>query len=288
MKNFIKNITLSGTNSFDIIFKNLNFEKGSEVIVPVTLCESVIKTIRSNGLIPIFVDIDDNFLIDKKEINKKISFKTKIIVFVEQYGNIVVDNKIYYSKRKTKIIKILDSCQNGIKNNYGIYDYIIYSFNNRKPISFGKYSYLYSKKNLKTEIKINKIDKIRLFLKIFFYRFNYFKKKKKYKYIKDNLMIPGRLIDCDNFSYHRVVFVIDIDKESFSVLEDKLYKYMEENNSDILQTTIEKLPFEIFCKNASFSNIEKLRYKTLYFRMDKKIKDYKKIINYINEVYYEK
>ena len=86
MTNMYKYYSNSGTESFDVIFKSDFFKNGDEVIVPVSLCECVIDSIIKNSLVPVFVDIDKNFLIKKEDIKKKITNKTRAIIFVEQYG----------------------------------------------------------------------------------------------------------------------------------------------------------------------------------------------------------
>lgn len=282
MKNSFKSYAYSGTVSFDIILKKLN--EFDEVIVPVTLCQSVIDVIINNKLTPIFVDIDNNFLIDKKDIMKKISKKTKVIIFVEQYGNIIFDEEIYYNKKGEKIIKILDSCQNGIKKTNDTFDYVVYSFNKRKPIDLNKYSMVISKTKIFENIKMPFKCFMKLYIKRLLYKINYRRKKYIKKIISENIKIPGFLIDFPNYSYHRIIYVMDVSKKDFLKIEDKLYQYMEENNMDIVQTTIEETPYEKLRIKSKFKNFEALRYKTLYFRTDNKISNYYKIINYLNEI----
>ena len=90
MKNNIKSYFASGTEAFSEILKELNLKKGSEIIVPVTLCKSMINEIVHSELKPVFCDVDNSFII--KNIEEKITENTKMIVFVEQYG-FIIDNK---------------------------------------------------------------------------------------------------------------------------------------------------------------------------------------------------
>ena len=65
MKNSFKSYTYSGTMSFALIIQSLKLDINDEIIVPVTLCQSIIDVIVKKRLKPIFVDIDDNFIINK-------------------------------------------------------------------------------------------------------------------------------------------------------------------------------------------------------------------------------
>ncbi len=284
MKNNFKYYLKSGSSSCDAILNHLHLNREDEVIVPVTLCKSIIDVIIKNKLKPVFVDINDNFLMYKEEIERKITNKTKAIIFVEQYGNNIYDGDNYYNKNNERIIKILDSCQNGIKKTNDTFDYVFYSFNKRKPIDLNGYALLISKHKLNVKNVIPFKIIFKLFINKLIYRFRLLKKKHILNIIKNNIKIQGRLLECDNYSYHRIIYVMDINKKKFNIFEDKLYKYMESNNLDIVQTTIDEAPYEELKVKDKFDKYNELRYKTLYFRSDNKIKNYYKIIDYINEI----
>ena len=80
---------------------------------------------------------------------------------------------------------------------------------------------------------------------------------------------------------------MQVDKQTFELIEERLYEYMKRNNIDIVQTTIEKSPYENLEITNKFPNYTTLRCKALYFRPNFKLMQYKKIIDYINGVYYE-
>ena len=92
MKNNVKSFFESGTQSFEYILNELKFKENSEIIVPVTLCYSIIEVIIKKGFKPIFADINDCFLIDNvnkyyggkisEELNMKIS---QIVIIAENY-----------------------------------------------------------------------------------------------------------------------------------------------------------------------------------------------------------
>lgn len=285
MKKIIKNYFNNGTEAFSKILKEYNFKKQSEVIVPVTLCKSIIDEIISCELKPVFCDIDDDFII--KDIESKITKKTKMIVFVEQYGFSIKNHLEYYNKSNERIIKVLDACQSNIKRSTG-YDYIIYSFNKNKPISIGKYSMVISKKNIPDSIELPIKIKFKLIFEYLLYYIKFIRKLYIKLYLKKNLKIKGYFINHKNMSLHRIVFVMNISKKNYERLDNCLYEYLNKYNINIVQTTIEINPYEELKIKEEFPNFEKLRYKTLYFRSVGKINDYKKVVKFINEVQNDK
>lgn len=285
MRNSFKYYFKSGCSSCDFILKHLDLNKNDEVIVPVTLCQSIIDVIINNDLKPIFVDIDDNFLMTKDSIKEKITNKTKAIIFVEQYGNNISDDFDYFNKDNERIIKILDSCQNGIKKYDNNFDYIFYSFNKRKPIDLNGYSLLESKNSLDINNNISKLILFKLFIKRLFYKIRLYRKRKIRNIILNNIKIPGKLLECSNYSYHRIVYVMNVTKKEFNIIDDKIYDFMSKNNLDTLQTTIEEAPFEKLNVKEDFKMYNKLRYKALYFRSDNRIKNYHMVINELNKIW---
>jgi len=77
----------NGTDALYISMKMLGIGPGDEVITTAHSWISTSETIIQTGATPVFVDIEeDYFTIDPKEIEKKISAKTKAIIPVHIYG----------------------------------------------------------------------------------------------------------------------------------------------------------------------------------------------------------
>lgn len=78
----------SGRVSLEVILQALEFEPGSEVILPAYTYHSVPECIRDLGLVPMFVDIDpaDNN-IDPAEVKKKITEKTTAVLATHIFGH---------------------------------------------------------------------------------------------------------------------------------------------------------------------------------------------------------
>ena len=131
------------------------------------------------------------------------------------------------------------------------------------------------------------IYKMKLIIKRNVFFLVLYKRKIIQNLIKRNIKIPGNIIIFENKSLHRIIYIMQVDKQTFELIEERLYEYMKRNNIDIVQTTIEKSPYENLGITNKFPNYTTLRCKALYFRPNFKLMQYKKIIDYINGVYYE-
>lgn len=99
----------NGTDALEIAIKSLNLKRGSEVIIPVNTWISTAEAVIANNLKIKFCDINlDDYTIDIKDLEKKISKKTKLIIPVHLYGNAADMNSI--CKLAKKNIFILEDC----------------------------------------------------------------------------------------------------------------------------------------------------------------------------------
>lgn len=77
----------NGTDALQIAMMALDLKPGDEVIVPVHTYVATAEVIALLGLVPVFVDVDENtFNIDVNQIEKAITPNTKAIVPVHLYG----------------------------------------------------------------------------------------------------------------------------------------------------------------------------------------------------------
>jgi len=85
---------------------------GDEIITPALTWSTTVYPIVNNGLIPVFVDVDEkSFEIDVNQIEKAISPKTKAIMPVHLLGNPANITKIKEIADKNNLIVIEDSCE---------------------------------------------------------------------------------------------------------------------------------------------------------------------------------
>ncbi len=100
------------TVAIELAIKSLNIKPGSEVIVPTFTIISPILAIIRNKLKPVFVDIDLKYWnINSREIEKKITSKTKLILLVHTYGFPSNMNEIMNLKKKYKLFLIEDAAE---------------------------------------------------------------------------------------------------------------------------------------------------------------------------------
>ncbi|MCX6327622.1 MAG: DegT/DnrJ/EryC1/StrS family aminotransferase [Bacteroidia bacterium] len=77
----------NGTDALELILKSLNIGPGDEVIVPALTWIATAEAVNNVGAEPVFVDIDqNNYTIDIRKIEEKITKKTKAIILVHLYG----------------------------------------------------------------------------------------------------------------------------------------------------------------------------------------------------------
>lgn len=92
-------VTNSGTTALWSIYDAINLKKGDEVIVPIYTFFATVSPILFTGATPVFVDCDETGNIDYKQVEEKITNKTKAIMVTHMWG---------YPCRMDKLRKIAD------------------------------------------------------------------------------------------------------------------------------------------------------------------------------------
>lgn len=102
----------SGTSTLHMALDAVGVGHGDEVIVPSLTVAMCGFSIWHCGAVPVYCDIDkDTFLIDPKDIEKKITKRTKAIMVVHLYGLMCDMRKIMNIAKKYKIQVIEDCAQ---------------------------------------------------------------------------------------------------------------------------------------------------------------------------------
>ena len=105
-----KNVILfsSCTGAMEVLFKSLNYKKGSEILVPETTWIGTVSGLIHLGLKPIFVDVKmEDWNIDPKKLKAKLTKKTKAIISVDCYGNPSDKNSLMkFSKNSRNWLKV--------------------------------------------------------------------------------------------------------------------------------------------------------------------------------------
>lgn len=76
----------SGRSAFLALLHAFGIGRGGEVIVQAFTCVAVPNSVLWSGATPIFADIDDSYNLDPKDVERKITQKTKVIVVQHTFG----------------------------------------------------------------------------------------------------------------------------------------------------------------------------------------------------------
>ncbi|MBP9691320.1 DegT/DnrJ/EryC1/StrS family aminotransferase, partial [Candidatus Woesebacteria bacterium] len=102
----------SGTDALIMSLRILGIGKGDEVITPANSFIATTLAITEVGATPIFVDIDpDTYEADVKQIEEKITKKTKAILPVHLYGLMCDIESIMQTANHFGIFVVEDACQ---------------------------------------------------------------------------------------------------------------------------------------------------------------------------------
>ena len=133
----------SGTSGLHMAMAACNIGPGDEVITPGLTVVMDAYAVIHVGATPVFVDIDrETYGINAKEIQKKITDKTKAIITVSLQGLSVDMDPILELAKEKGIIVIDDSAQNILGEYKGrlagtLADINVFSFENKKHITSG-------------------------------------------------------------------------------------------------------------------------------------------------------
>jgi dTDP-4-amino-4,6-dideoxygalactose transaminase len=101
----------NGTDSLEILLVAMGIQPGDEVIVPAISWISTAEAVTTAGGVPVFVDIDEHFLIDLSKIEERITPRTKAIIPVHLYGNPVDMNALMAIANKHNLLVLEDCAQ---------------------------------------------------------------------------------------------------------------------------------------------------------------------------------
>ena len=108
----------NGTDALILSLMCAGIKKGDEVITVSLTAIPTISSIVTVGAVPVFVDVNNQCLIDVDQIEKKISNKTKAIIPVHLYGQSCELNKILQIAKKYKL-KVIEDCAQSFGAKYG-------------------------------------------------------------------------------------------------------------------------------------------------------------------------
>ncbi len=101
----------SGTDAIKLSLKAIGIKPGDEVITTANTFVATVGAITEIGAVPKFVDCDDTFCMNVKEVEKQISKKTKAIVPVHFTGYMTNMPELLKITKKYKLPIVEDACQ---------------------------------------------------------------------------------------------------------------------------------------------------------------------------------
>jgi perosamine synthetase len=136
--------TSSCTGALHLSFLALGLKKGDEAIVPNITWIASVEPLYWMGIKPIFADIEpDTWCIDPKDIEKKITEKTKAILVVDLYGH-VADMKPILKIAKKYDLKVIEDAAEAVGSEYygkkagSFGDVSVFSFHGSKTMVTGE------------------------------------------------------------------------------------------------------------------------------------------------------
>jgi dTDP-4-amino-4,6-dideoxygalactose transaminase len=100
----------NGLDALSLILEAMEFEKGSEIIVPANTYIATILSISQNGLIPVLVEPNiDSYNIDPERIEEKITDRTRAIMVVHLYGKACEMQQVGGIAKKHGL-KVIEDC----------------------------------------------------------------------------------------------------------------------------------------------------------------------------------
>lgn len=276
-------ITNTGSEAIKFALINAKIAKGTYIVLPVTICKSVVDVVLEYGCFPLFCDVDNEFCLNYNLINFN-SKNISVILYVHAYGILKdISKLVLYCKKYNKML-IEDSaqyiCESDKNQKLAHGDYIIFSFGQGKPISIGMYGLLASNNFeigsypvLENEKYLSDLNKKFLNLdKILTTKTRKVERYMKYLSSESILLKNKNIIDnqCHRLLYKQM--------DNYYCISDKMYEFMKENSIENFQSTIlieafreENLKGISQCSLQnldldSFPNYNKLKNTYYYFR----------------------
>lgn len=146
----LKNVAAlnSGTSALELAYELANIKAGDEVIVPVLTCVITNVPLVRRGAKIVFADIDYDLNMNIEDVKKKITPKTKAIVFMHFGGNNRGLKELLAICKKRKICLIEDAAQAVGSDFWGKADFAAVSLQAIKMITSGDGGFLICRRKI--------------------------------------------------------------------------------------------------------------------------------------------
>lgn len=125
----------SGRSALYYAIKSLGLSNGDEVLLQAFTCVAVPNAVVWNGLVPVFVDVDDTYNLDSGDLEKKITPRTRAVVVQHTFG-IPANMKAIQMIAKRHKLLIVEDCAHALGGSIG--DDVLGSFGDVSVLSFGR------------------------------------------------------------------------------------------------------------------------------------------------------
>ena len=107
----------SGRSALSAILQAFDIGQGDEVMLQAFTCVAVPNAIGRVGAIPVYVDIDESFNIDPKNLERKITKRAKVIIVQHSFGVPAQTDAILACAKKHRLI-IIEDCAHSLGAKY--------------------------------------------------------------------------------------------------------------------------------------------------------------------------
>lgn len=252
-------ITNNGSEAIKYCLMNAKIKKGTYIIVPITICKSVVDVILEYGCFPLFVDVDQDFCLNINEVVNKNTDNISTVIYVHAYGILKDVRALVKYCNDCSICLIEDSAQYICNSNRYMNcpqgDFVIYSFGKGKPVDIGGLGFIASNIVEITEFPLIQNFNLCKNLNKCFTKLNNILKEKKDKAKKyKNIFANLNIIDNENFLdniYHRLLVHYP---QNYYRISEKMYLFMNAVGIDNYQSTI---PIEAFREKSIKAQLPK-------------------------------
>lgn len=271
-------LTNSGSEAVLYALKNAKIPMKSFIVLPVTICKSVVDAILKYGCYPYFCDVDEHFCLDIECLNKNVLKDISAVLYVHAYGILKDISDLVNFCRTNNLILIEDSaqyfCSDGKYRYLSQGDFVIFSFGHGKPISadglgliasncqsinscpniegIANLSLLFNKLKNVNNLLIHKQKRVGLYI----------------KQLGEEKIIFNNCCFIDNVC-HRLLYFND---KNYQKISDKMYEKMKELDIDNFQSTIVVEAFRENCLKDISKYVTKQRLDLESFPVYKKLK----------------
>lgn len=107
----------SGRSALFALLQTFDIRQGNEVLIQAFTCVAVPNSIYLAGALPVYVDIDDTFNLDPKDLEKKITKRSKAIIVQHTFGVPAQMDAILPIAKKHKLI-VIEDCAHSLGATY--------------------------------------------------------------------------------------------------------------------------------------------------------------------------